>query len=276
MTPLQPAYDSLAYVYDHLQRDFDAPAWAKYLARLDQRFNMRSKQGDGTNGVPLLLDLGCGTGAMCLEMAKLSYDPIGIDASAAMLDQARLRWQKAEAAGPVNETLVRPLFLQQDISRFELYGTVDLIICTLDTINHLTRAADIRQMFSRCSNYLNPGGLLIFDLATEYHLAQTLGNNVFYQDHQDYSMLWQNRYTQRSGISRSEMTLFVRRDDDLYQRRDVLIREKYYSQANVAEWLKMLPLSCLACYNPLVMRRPTEKAQRHVYIVRKQTDPCSE
>ncbi len=276
MMSVQQPYDSLAQVYDKLQQDYDAAAWAKYLAMLDQRFNLRRESGDGKDGAPLLLDLGCGTGAICLEMAQLGYDPIGIDASAVMLEQARLRWPNAESAGPGGEALFRPLFLQQDISRFELYGTVDLIICTLDTINHLTRADDIRRMLHRCSNYLNPGGLLIFDLASEYHLAHTLGNQVFYQDHADYTMLWQNRYAPRSRISRSELTLFVRREDDLYQRHDVLIKEKYYSHAMVLDWLSDLPMSCLACYNPLVMRRATEKVQRHFYIVRRLADHVAE
>ena len=35
-----------------------------------------------------VLDLGCGTGGHCLELAKLSYDMVGVDISEAMLGKS--------------------------------------------------------------------------------------------------------------------------------------------------------------------------------------------
>lgn len=257
------AYDRLASVYDQLQVDVDNSAWADFISQLDRDFNRRTKEGDGENGSPLLLDLGCGTGEMCLEMARRGYDPIGIDSSPSMLETAREKWQSADLKD------VQALFLLQDISSFELYGTVDLIVCLLDTINHLVRPGQVRGLFHLCANYLNPGGLFIFDALNYEYISQTLGNNFFYQDKADFTLFWQNHFNQRSKISRSELTFFLKQNDGSYRRDDELIKEKYYAPEDIITWLKDLPLTVIDRCAPLRRSPPDEKLDRQVYIIRK-------
>lgn len=74
------------------------------------------------------MDLACGTGSLSIELAARGYDMIAADLSDEMLNEAR---EKAEAAGQ------KILFLEQDMRSFELYGTVDSILCTCDSINYL-------------------------------------------------------------------------------------------------------------------------------------------
>ncbi len=275
----QPTYQLLAPVYDRFQQDIDLPAWADFIQRLETRFSQRQGSGDGQNGRPLLLDLGCGTGSFCLEMSRRGYDPIGIDRSAAMLDQARRKAATADetaAAGqPVKSPGDRPapLFLQQDISRFELFGTVDLAVCLLDTLNHLIRPVQAARVLQLCGNYLNPGGLLIFDLASRRHLARTLGRQLFYQDTDDQTLFWQNRYNPRSGISRSDLTLFSRLPDGTYSRHDETIAEKYYSPAQVRQWARAAGLELLARLGDLAERPAAATDERHFYVVRRPLQP---
>jgi len=110
---MSDGYELLASHYDELQHTVDYPGWADFVFLLDQRYHQRTRSGDGREGRPILLDLGCGTGAFALQMEQHGYDVIGIDDSAAMLQAAR---EKAQDSGS------SALFLQQDISRFELYG----------------------------------------------------------------------------------------------------------------------------------------------------------
>lgn len=262
------AYDALAQFYDRLQHDHDVVGWSDYLDRLYQQFSLRTA-GDGRDGRPLLLDLGCGTGRVCLAMTQRGYDCIGIDRSPAMLEQAGKYWQ-AMAADASGADWSAPLFLLQDISRFELYGTVDLIVCLLDTVNHLTRRAQVKNLFALCANYLNPGGLLVFDAATRYHLETELGNQVFYQDMDEQTLLWQNNWQAGRLISRSEMTLFSRQVDGLYQRHDVLIRERFYEPAFFESLIKPLPLELLGRFGPLNLNAPSEQDSRHVYVIRRE------
>lgn len=264
---MQPAYRHIATLYDELQRDIDPAAWAGQIIALENRYSRHKGPGDGRDGRPILLDLGCGTGSICLEMARRGYDPIGIDMSGEMLETAR---RKAAEAADDGECC---LFLQQDISRFELFGTVDLIVCLLDTVNHLIRPSQVRRMFSLCANYLNPGSLLIFDVATYEHLARTLGSQIFFQDQPAYTLFWQNRFNKKSGISRSDMTVFRRRDDGAYNREDETIVEKHYSDESIRSWLAEAGLELAGRHGGLSFKPAVAADQRHFYVARKPLPP---
>lgn len=261
---MSQTYHYLARRYDELQQDVDPVAWADYIQKIEQKFSKRHG-GDGQEGRPLLLDLGCGTGSFCLEMAVRGYDPIGIDTSSAMLDEARRKQDERSGLAGAD----RCLFLQQDISRFELFGTVDLAVCLLDTVNHLIHPAQVRRLFKLCANYLNPGSLLIFDLATRRHLAETLGSQFFFQDRPDATLFWQNSFRSASGISRSELTLFQKRDDGGYDRLDETIVEKYYDECDIEGWLSESGLQPVARLGDFTFRKPAAAAERQFFVARK-------
>jgi len=263
----QPSYDTLAAVYDRLQQSVDTAAWADHVESLQARYGGRIR-GDGSDGRAILLDLGCGTGSFCLEMERRGYDPIGIDHSPVMLDKAR---EKATQNG-----LGRSLFLLQSIAGFELYGTVDLIVCLLDTINHLTAVSDVERFFALCANYLNPGGLLIFDVATQEHLQRRLGDQVFFVDAAEQTLLWQNRFSSRSRISRSEILLFTREPDGRYTRSEAVIRERVYDREMLTELACQHQMPVQAVLGGLTLNPARRTDSRHFYICKKEskTDEC--
>ncbi len=258
-------YQSLAGVYDRIQ-SIDTPAWADYIQQLEMKYSRRAGDGDGYEGRPLLLDLGCGTGSFCLEMLDRGYDPIGLDASPAMLGEAKDKLSRHDrtAAGGAD-----CLFLQQDISNFQLYGTVDLMVCLLDTINHLTRISQVRRLFRLCRNYLNPGGLMIFDLATSRHLACSLGSELFYDDQPDYTLFWKNRYQPKTMISRSELVLFLNQPDGSYRRHDEVIVEKYYGSRQIRTWAAEAGLETAAHLGDMKMTPPAKADERTFYVLRR-------
>jgi SAM-dependent methyltransferase len=256
-------YASLAAVYDEIQ-DTDFSAWADYVCLLEKRYSQRTAQGDGRGGRPILLDLGCGTGGFCLEMAGRGYDPIGIDASPAMLSMARDKQKTQTGSGSAPECL----FLQQDISRFELYGTVDIIVCLMDTLNHLVRKDQVRRLMKRCGHYLNPGGIMVFDLAGWNHLSQTLGQNLFYYDQPEYTLFWQNHFSRTRKLSTAEITLFVAGPDGRYQRNDECIRERYYDRTDIAELIQETTLELAARHGDKTLASPRTADERSFYVLR--------
>ena len=56
------------------------------------------------------------------------------------------------------------LYLLQDMREFELYGTVRAVVCVCDSLNYIAEPGDLLQVFRLVNNYLDPGGVFIFDL----------------------------------------------------------------------------------------------------------------
>ena len=148
------AYSEFAGVYDMFMDNIPYREWGEYLIDLLKEYGIC----DG-----LLLDLGCGTGTMTELLAEAGYDMIGVDNSDEMLNIAI---SKRERSGH------DILYLNQDMREFELYGTVRAIVSICDSINYITEEKYLLQVFRLVNNYLDMGGLFVFDLNTEYKYRQ--------------------------------------------------------------------------------------------------------
>ena len=210
------SYTDFAYIYDKLI-DQDYEKWADYIEEIFKKHKVNPK---------LVLDLGCGTGSITNILAKRGYDMIGVDLSPDMLNVAR---DKAA------EENLDVLYLCQDIREFELYGTVDAIICTLDVLNYITDAKDLEQVFALVKNYLNPDGIFIFDINTEHKLKNVLGNNTFINDENGIFYTWENEYDGK--ISNQYLTFFAENEDGLYERFDENHIQRAYTIDEIKEKL---------------------------------------
>ena len=153
------AYESFALVYDEFMEDVPYEKWADWLTG----YLRKNGIGDG-----IVLDLGCGTGKMTRLLSAAGYDMIGADSSAAMLQEAR------EAGG--DESI---LYLQQDMRELDLYGTVRAVVSVCDCMNYLLDREDLLRVFRLVNNFLDPGGLFLFDMNTLYKYSRVLGDSTF-------------------------------------------------------------------------------------------------
>lgn len=240
-------YHSFAYIYDRLMYDIDYSKWADYIENIFKVYNCKPS---------LLLDLGCGTGNFCIEMAKRGYDMIGVDISVDMLNCAK---QKSEEHG------LNILYLNQDMTDFELYGTVDAIVCLMDSINYVLYKKDIKRMLKLVKNYLNPGGLFIFDVNTPYKFEEVFGNNVFYDISDEITYIWQNYYNRRTKICEFELTFFVR-DNEGYKKYDEVHYERCYDNNEIKGLIESSKLKLLNVYDELKLCPPPKKSQRNFYV----------
>ncbi|MCQ2532217.1 MAG: methyltransferase domain-containing protein [Saccharofermentans sp.] len=248
-------YNILADYYDCLQEGLDPEAWALYIDALAKKHCTSS--GEGENGF-ILVDLGCGSGAITSVLAEnYGYETIGVDRSECMLDMAR------ERSGDV-------LWLNQDITDYELFGAADVFISTLDTVNHILEPDDIGKIFKSFANYMAPGGVFIFDAGTRKHFEETLGNNTFFQDYDDFTLLWDNSYDEEEGISTSSMTLFYSEDGgETYARVDGEIIEKYYPDVLFSHLGNKYGMKLEAVYGELSFDAPTADDERQFFVFRK-------
>ncbi len=109
-----------------------------------------------------VLELGCGTGRITLELAEQCGFIQGIDLSEAMLDICRKRL--AQAQFPPTKVQV----LQGDISDFALGRTFDWIIAPFRVLQNLESDEQVDGLFQCIRSHLAPGGHCVLNVFHPY------------------------------------------------------------------------------------------------------------
>lgn len=237
-------YTDFANIYDRVMRDTPYESWVDYYKAVFQRFCINPS---------LILDAGCGTGNITIRMAEAGYDMIGLDASVSMLSRAREKNQDI-------------LFLNMDMTDFELYGTVDAIVSALDCVNYITE--DIDKLFRLVYNYLNPGGLFIFDINSEYKLRHLFGNEPIICDTDDIFYVWENEI--EGNLCHFSISFFLEEGDGRYGRCDEYQTQRIYTQEELEAAAKRAGLSVLGVYDNLSFQPPQADSERLFFVVGKE------
>lgn len=245
-------YETLAGVYDEFMQEIPASAWADYAQALWHRFGLRPH---------LVLDLACGTGSLAIELTRRGYDLTALDASAEMLTAAR---EKAEQAG-LSEKI---LFLMQDMTAFELYGTVDSIVCTCDSLNYLPDEEALFKVFQLAENYLDQGGLFLFDLNTEHKFKDVLSGTSFGDVAGDAAYVCQNYYYEEEKVHEYQVTFFEKKGNGLYERKEETHLEKAFDIGRVEDLLEKAHFKVEGVFNALTFDPYTAASERVCFAAR--------
>ena len=241
-------YGSFAYVYDRFMDDVPYQEWADYVEALLKDYGIL----DG-----LVLDLGCGTGSFTEALAEKGYDMTGIDISEDMLDIAM---QKKEASG--NDIL----YLLQDMREFELYGTVRAVVSICDSMNYLMSEEDLLQTFRLVNNYLDPGGIFIFDLNTAYKYRELIGDATIAENREGASFIWENTWYEEEQVNEYDLTIFVEEENHLYRKYEETHFQKAYDVKTVKKLLEEAGMEFLAVYDAFT-REPVCKDSERIYMI---------
>ena len=215
-------YTSLAKVYDALNEDFDYKKYADFLSRQIRKYEKTDTS--------LVLDLACGTGRITFELRELGYDMTGVDFSENMLCEAREKCYE--------KNITDILWLCQSMQSFELYGTVDACVCTLDSINYLTDKNDLERCFLLVHNYLIPDGVFVFDINTPFKFENIYADNSYILENDGILCAWQNEYNARSKMCKFYLSIFVENEDGAYERSDEVQKERCYSKKQICSMLE--------------------------------------
>lgn len=249
-------YAALAPVYDRLNDDVDYSAWADYIVRtMDTSFR-------GAGKPSIVLELGCGTGSMTRELCRRGYDMIALDLSEDMLSVAEARL-RADGCGNV-------LWLHESMTDFELYGTVDAIVCCLDGINHLTGRGELADCFFLAARYLNPGGLFLFDVNTPYKFRTQYGDNDYLLEKDGAVCCWSNRLNRAGNLCDFILTVFEEQPGGLYKRTDGLTRERCYGMRALRNAAENAGLEWVSCHGDYNGTPPAADALRWYITLRKE------
>jgi SAM-dependent methyltransferase len=104
-----------------------------------------------------ILELGCGTGRVTLELVPLCQYIQGIDLSPAMISVFREKLAKAKIP------LTKVQIVQGDISDFDLNKTFDFIIAPFRVLQNLETDQEVDGLFRCIRRHLSPSGTCILN-----------------------------------------------------------------------------------------------------------------
>lgn len=246
------AYSSFASVYDTFMDDIPYREWCNYLTGLLKEYGVE----DG-----LVLELGCGTGSGTQLLSNAGYDMIGIDNSMDMLQIAM------EKRGETGSDI---LYLLQDMREFELYGTVRAVVSICDSMNYLTDYQDLVAVLRLVNNYLDPGGVFLFDLNTVYKYEMVLGDSTIAENRPECSFIWDNSYDPETGINEYDLALFLSEGEGLYRKYQETHYQRAYSIETVKQAIREAGMEFAAVYDAFTRNPPKEHSQRIYVAAREQ------
>lgn len=244
-------YSVFARYYDELTANIDYVRRGEYFHEIIKKFKATKEN--------ILLDLACGTGSISEVMARLGYDVIGVDNSDEMLGMAI---EKKFDSG------LNIQYLCQDMRKLDMFGTVDVIICALDSINHLANLNDVRKVFEGAAFFCEMNGLFIFDVNTLYKHREILANNTFTYETDNVYCIWENTLNAETDEVRMNFEFFEREENGLYSRSSESFSEKAYSEEAIEKLLEESGFKVLAKYGDDTFDPPTETSQRIIYAAR--------
>ncbi len=239
------AYTSFAEVYDMFMDNVPYEEWSRYLTELLKEY--RIEEG-------VVCELGCGTGKMTRLLADAGYDMIGVDMSEDMLAIASM------------ENPQQILYLCQDMRELELYGTVAAVVSVCDSMNYLLEEDDLLEVFQRVNEYLEPGGVFLFDLNTIYKYETLLGETTICENRPEGSFIWENYYDEEEQINEYDLTLFIQEKENLYRKFEETHYQRGYSMEKIRTLLEEAGMEFVTAYDACTKNPPRENSER-IYIV---------
>ena len=246
---MMDSYTVLAQYYDQLTTDVQYTRWADYIQRQFRRQKLE---------VRTVAELACGTGSLARLLAQQGYRVIATDLSPEMLSVAA---QKCEG--------LDVLFLCQDMARFTLLEPVDAVVCCLDSINYVTRPAQLQRAFRQVYRALRPGGLFLFDVKTPAALEGADGQ-TYLDETEDLYCVWRGEYFPRRRVCGYGIDLFALQPDGSWLRGGEYHEEYAYTMEELESFLTDAGFRSIRQYGSLKLTPPGEQEQRVFFTARKE------
>lgn len=236
-------YEDFSYIYDKLSFDLDYEKYANNILKLTKEHNINKES---------MLELACGSGML----TKYFFDEFdSIDALDISTDMLNVFANKYD---PSNVNLI-----YYDMVEFENPNSYDLIVILLDSINYVTDSRDLEKLFKNCYKNLKEGGLLIFDINSEYKMNEIFGSNCYVYEYEDIFYTWDNFL--EDNLVDMHLNFFLENEDGSYKRIYEYQQERVYDRGFVKEMAKKSGFSNIKLYDEDDMGEIKEDTLRILY-----------
>jgi len=216
--------------------------------------------GNDKENIKNILELGCGTGNITQRLLEYGYEVVGVDISGEMLSIAK------EKLGNFSEKVI---FMQQDVCDFDFdIYEIDMILAVNDLINYITEVADLKNLFAFCYEHLRKDGVLLFDISSKYKIEQILSNNVFFEEDEDYCMIWQNSYDNDEKVIDMYIDIFKQNQEGLYERYQEEHAQRAYDEDEIITVLKEIGFQNIKT-EYIISDKDEKKSERIFFLMKK-------
>ena len=243
------AYSSFAQVYDMFMDNVPYEEWSRYLICLLKEYGIE----DG-----LVADLGCGTGKITRLLSDAGYDMIGVDNAAEMLEIAR-EIQEDEERDDI-------WYLLQDMRELELSGEVNAMVSICDSMNYILEEEDLKEVFLRVKEYLQTGGIFIFDMNTLHKYRDMIGETTIAENRDEGSFIWDNYFYEDEMVNEYELTLFIREENGLFRKYEETHYQRAYELDTVKRLIEEAGLKFVTAYDAFT-KEPVNRDSERMYII---------
>ena len=134
-------------------------------------------------------------------------------------------------------------------------------------MNYILEEEELLGIFtSAARNYLDYGGVFIFDLNTEYKYREILGEQTIAENREEGSFIWENYYDEEQMINEYNLTLFIREESDYYRKYEECHYQRAYTLETIEELVKRSGLRLLHIYDAFTHEPAREDSER-VYVI---------
>lgn len=242
------SYNAFSSVYDLLMANVD-------YERISRRICSLLHENGVSGG--LLLDDACGTGTLALKMSENGFDVIAADKSADMLMEAR------EKAARQDRDI---LFLCQDMTNLDLYGTVKAVVCTLDSLNHLKNISEFEKAVKNAALFLEEDGIFVFDVNTVYKHREVLANNTFVYDVENVFCVWQNEL--KNDTVKINLDFFVEKNGK-YERFSECFSETAFEKEKIISVCENAGLETIGIFDGYSENPVKDNSERAVFVLKR-------
>jgi ubiquinone/menaquinone biosynthesis C-methylase UbiE len=245
------AYHEFAYYYDLLMSDVPYDKWEEFVIKQIEKHNISGKK---------LLDLGCGTGSLAIPFAKRGFDVTGMDLSVEMLSIASNKAQQDNC---------KIHFVEQDMREFESNTTYDIIGIFCDSLNYLPTKEDVLQTLKRVYEHLKSGGLLIFDVHSEYKINHIFNNYSYGSNEENFSFIWNCFEGEELNSIEHELTFFIEENEGGYTRFDELHMQRTFSISTYKELMEEAGFNLVEVTADFSEMSPVNNSERIFFTAKK-------
>lgn len=244
-------FESLAPFYDELMSGVPYAQWVEYVQLLWSLHNCAPHS---------VLDAACGTGNVSFELAQRGYRVLGVDLSPEMIAIAQQKITSSLTDGKVE-------FAVGDLTTLSLGRSFDAATCLYDSLNYILDPHDLALAFSQLRRHIKPGGLLVFDLNSDWAFRANLFTQTQRDPRQTLHYQWHADFDHHTRICRVEMSFEKRTSEGQTQTFRETHHERAYLLEEVLELLQQTDWNLLGAYDAYTLNRPHARSERWYFAV---------